>query len=305
MPSASCSTRSGPSPCRSTLISLVVGRMPSARNLSPSSALMKDDLPLLNSPTTTSKNSSSSPTSASSSKSISWMSGLTSFSRAKMSCSSCFSSATKSSRSWLSKLPMPEAFPDAATASASLASASRGFSDGAMAVLAARMEAMSAEAASCVLDTIAPAAAASPQHSSRGTGRLSPLEASQANNAFAVVAAAASSAPETAPITGMLPAFCCSTALLRSPAVGPASAPCRTTRLAPCSAVFAVSVGELTSAPTRLPAPDSIRRATPIGTPFDESSTPSASAASAMSVRSTTSSTARPRSRLRTRHAAS
>mmetsp|Transcript_7546 Transcript_7546/g.27558 ORF Transcript_7546/g.27558 Transcript_7546/m.27558 type:complete len:406 (+) Transcript_7546:1134-2351(+) len=52
-------------PYLNTEISFVVGKIPSATNLSPSIALMRDDLPALNSPTMTKRNNSSSPLRAS------------------------------------------------------------------------------------------------------------------------------------------------------------------------------------------------------------------------------------------------
>ena len=63
------------SPCRSTEISFVVGRIPSFRCFSPSTALITLDLPALNSPTITSKKSSSRPFRASTRRSISSSAG--------------------------------------------------------------------------------------------------------------------------------------------------------------------------------------------------------------------------------------
>mmetsp|Transcript_29114 Transcript_29114/g.82065 ORF Transcript_29114/g.82065 Transcript_29114/m.82065 type:complete len:363 (+) Transcript_29114:1636-2724(+) len=299
MPSASCSVRSSLLPDHlRMLISFVVGRMPSARNFFPSRALIKLDLPLLNSPTTTSRNCSSKFFMASSSKSTSAMPGLTSLRRSRTLCRTVFSSAIISSRAPPISFRRPEAASDWSAAAAAPLPGGAGAAPSVESLPS--MARTRARAALSGLTALA-------QASRRSKVTKKPLKSGDDNNVPAASWTCAGSASDSAASTGMLPAFCCFAAAERFSVDGHTSSgdPSSKMKLAPCSAAATAPSVVDTMEPIRLLAPDKDRLATAIGTPFEERSTPSTPAASAISVLSCTRRTARPRRASLRRHAAS
>mmetsp|Transcript_35342 Transcript_35342/g.89479 ORF Transcript_35342/g.89479 Transcript_35342/m.89479 type:complete len:275 (+) Transcript_35342:2008-2832(+) len=272
-------------------ISLVVGRMPSARNFLPSSALITLLFPLLNSPTTTTRNGSSSCLTASRSSDSSCRSGTTSSRKAITRASVAFSTISRSPLSAPCSL-RAHPLPPTSLLLPGAAGALTGTGDATFALVAACcfcfcdgpcFKAAMTWAAACAGSTapLPPDATEAAAGSSRRSSAMPsicccPCHASARRSG--VVAAA-----EVMVIsTGMaLPERCCDWAADRSSAAGgPPSSAVTSTRFAPSAAALMASAALVTMRPTK-PPPDaaSMRLATTVGTPCDVSRTPSASAA--------------------------
>mmetsp|Transcript_6277 Transcript_6277/g.13793 ORF Transcript_6277/g.13793 Transcript_6277/m.13793 type:complete len:367 (-) Transcript_6277:332-1432(-) len=293
-------------------ISLVVGRMPSARNLLPSSALITLLLPLLNSPTTTTRNRSSSCLSASRSSCSSARSGTTSSRNAITSPRAAFSSLSSSSRSSFSSRRTqlwPVSVPGGAASTSAITSVVEGFPAGGAAGSAGRPSRRCSTAAAAVPGerpaTVVPVAASARRGSS---GSQAATPSSPSGQAAARASAEVSGEVQNCSTGMRLPLRWLLRALsstLRD--AGSPSLLVTSTRLAPSAAAATAASPLLTMRPTSAegPAADIMRLATTVGTPLSVSSTPSASAADAMSVRSTSSRLARLRKKALSLHAAS